>query len=339
MKIIDLETHFFTQDYIEYIRSRKEPPRETVNKEASNLLMWYNNELFSPRTYDIDNKMLDMGEGRLRDMDKNGIDMHVLSLSPPGVQAFEAADGVAWAKRLNDELAEAVNKYPDRYAGMACIAPQDPAEAAAEIERGVTKLGMKGVSIDSHARNEYLDERRYWPIFEMAEKLNVPVYLHPDMPSVGMLKPYADYGFAMAGPALGYAAEVALHTMRLIYGGLFDRCPNLKMVLGHLGEGLPFFLDRIDYFWRMAWQGGSPKLQRKPSDVIKENFTVTISGMFYLPAFMCCYMALGADHIAFGVDYPYEKNEEAVRFMESLQIPESDKEKICHLNAERLFMV
>ncbi|MFC1910172.1 amidohydrolase family protein [Chloroflexota bacterium] len=335
MKIIDLETHFFTNDYIEYIRNRKEPPRETVNKD--NLFMWYNNELYSPRTFEIDNRMLDMGEGRLKDMDKHGVAIHVLSLSPPGVQAFDADDGVAWARRLNGELAEVVKQHTDRYAGMACIAPQKPESAADEIDRAVNKLGMKAVSIDSHTRNEYLDHRKYWPIFEMAEKLDVPVCLHPDIPSSGMLQPYADYGFAMAGPALGYAAEVALHTMRLIYSGLFDHCPKLKMVLGHLGEGLPYWMDRIDYFWLKAWQGGSPKIQRKPSDVIRENFTVTISGMFYPPAFMCSYMALGADHIAFGTDYPYEKNEQAIKFMENLNIPAEDKEKIYHLNAEKVF--
>jgi len=202
MKIIDLENHFFTEDYVRYLRSRKVPPRETEQDDG--LTMWYNDILCSPRGFEMENKLLDLGEARLKEMDEKGITIQALSLSPPGVQCFEPAEGTAWARKINDELAKVVKRHPDRFVGLACIAPQSPQEAADEMERAVSELGMKGVNIESHARNEYLDHKKYWPIFERAEKLDVPIYLHPEIPSTSILKGYADdYGFELAGPPHG----------------------------------------------------------------------------------------------------------------------------------------
>jgi len=270
-------------------------------------------------------------------MDAAGIDMQVLSLTTPHINLFEASEGTTWSRKVNDELSAVVKKYPDRFVGLAAVAPQSPGEAADELERAVTELGLKGVCIHSHARNEYLDDRKYWAIFERAEKLDVPIYLHPTTPSAAILKPYADYGFPLYGPVLGFAADVALHTMRLIYSGLFDRYPKLQIILGHMGEGLPYWLSRLDFFWLRPWVEAKPAIERKPSDYIKTNFTITTSGMFFQPALICAYLALGADKITFAVDYPYEDNEEAVQFMKETLICDSDKEKIYHLNAERLF--
>src|SRR3972149_2435881 len=219
MKFIDLECHFFTQDYIQYLRKRKEPPRETEEKDG--LTMWYTDTLNSPRGFEMENRLLDLGEKRLKEMDDAGITMQALSLSPPGVQCFSAEDGTHWARKVNDALAKVVKEHPDRYVGLASIAPQSPQAAADELERAVTELGFRGVNIESHARNEYLDQKKYWPIFEKAEKLDVPIYLHPEIPSTSILEGYADtYGFELAGPPHGYAAEVSLHAMRLIYSGL-----------------------------------------------------------------------------------------------------------------------
>jgi len=338
MKIIDLENHFFTTEYIKYLRSRKEPPRETEEKDG--LTMWYTDLLCSPRSFEMENKMLDLGETRLKEMDAKEIDIQVLSLSPPGVQCFEAAEGTAWARKVNDELSKAVKQRPDRFIGLACIAPQSPEEAADEIERAVSELGLKGVNIESHARNEYLDNKKYWSIFERAEKLDVPICLHPEIPSTSILKGYADdYGFELAGPPHGYGADLALHTMRLIYSGLFDKYPKLKMVLGHMGEGLPFWLSRMDAYWTKPWKGKKPRIEKKPSDYVKTNFTITISGMFFTPAFLCAYLALGSERIAFAVDYPYEKTEEAVRFIKEAPISDLDREKICYSNAARLLKI
>jgi len=338
MKIIDLENHFFTNDYIRYLRGRKVPPRETEEKDG--LTMWYNDVLCSPRGFEMENKLLDLGEARLKEMDEKGITIQALSLSPPGVQCFEPADGTAWAKKVNDELAKVVKRHPDRFVGLACIAPQSPEEAADELERAVSNLGMKGVNIESHARNEYLDQKKYWRIFERAEKLDVPIYLHPEIPSTSILKGYAeDYGFELAGPPHGYGADLALHSMRLIYSGLFDKYPKLKMIVGHMGEGLPYWLTRMDAYWIKPWRGKKPRIEKRPSDYVKANFTVTISGMFFVPAFLCAYLGLGADRIAFAVDYPYERTEEAVRFIKDAPISDLDKEKICYSNAARLLKI
>jgi 5-carboxyvanillate decarboxylase len=338
MKIIDLENHFFTSDYVKYLRSRKEPPLETEDKDGCTT--WYNDTVRSPRGFEMEDRLLDLGEARLREMDANGIAMQVLSLSPPGVQRFEAADGTAWARKVNDQLSEAVKGHPDRFIGLACIAPESPEQAADEVERAVSVLGLKGVTIASHARNEYLDHKKYWPIFERAEKLDVPICLHPDIPSTAILKGYADdYGFELAGPPHGYAADLALHTMRLIYSGLFDRFSKLKIVLGHMGEGLPFWLSRMDVYWNKPWKGKKPRIEKKPSEYFETHFTVTFGGMFFIPAFMCTYLALGAGKIAFAVDYPYENTQQAVKFVKELPISDGDREKICYANAARLFKI
>jgi 5-carboxyvanillate decarboxylase len=338
MKIIDLENHFFTKDYIHYLRNRKVPPKETQQEDG--LTMWYNDVLCSPRSFEMENKLLDLGEARLKEMDEKGITIQALSLSPPGVQCFEPAEGTAWARKVNDELAKVVKRHPDRFVGLACIAPQSPDEAADELERAVSELGMKGVNIESHARNEYLDSKKYRPIFKRAEKLDVPIYLHPEIPSTSILKGYADdYGFELAGPPHGYGADLALHSMRLIYSGLFDEHPRLKMILGHMGEGLPFWLTRMDAYWIKPWKGKKPRIEKRPSEYVKTNFTITISGMFFVPAFLCSYLALGADRIAFAVDYPYERTEEAVRFIKEAPISDLDKEKICYSNAARLLRI
>jgi len=336
MKVIDFEAHFYTQDYIEYLQSRKEVPREDSDQNIHRL--WYTDDFWQPRSIKLDDKLLDLGEGRLKAMDDAGIDMQVISLTNPSIQLFEASEGTAWARRVNDELSTVVKKYPERFIGLASVAPQSPDEAADEIERAVTELGLKGVIIQSHARNEYLDDKKYWGIFEKAEKLDVPIYLHPIIPSTAILKPYADYGAPLAGPVLGFTADLVLHTMRLIYSGLFDRYPKLKIILGHLGEGLPYWLFRIDFYWlKSVGETRRPAIEKKPSEYIKANFTVTTSGMFFQPALMCAYLALGADKIAFAVDYPYEDSKEAMQFMKEAPICDSDKEKIYHLNTERLF--
>jgi len=178
----------------------------------------------------------------------------------------------------------------------------------------------------------YLDNKKYWPIFKTAEKLDVPVFIHPREPSPDMIKPYMAYPW-LFGAVWGYGAEVGLHAMRLICSGLFDEFPKLKIILGHMGEGIPFWLWRIDNQWKMT----GINIKKRPSEYFKENFFLSTSGMCSNPALMCAYMELGADNIMFAVDYPIESTEEAVSFMDSASICASDKEKIYHLNAEKLF--
>ena len=150
-----------------------------------------------------------------------------------------------------------------------------------------------------------------------------------------MIGPYADYGYGLAGAALGFAAETQLHAYRLIYSGLFDNFPRLKIMLGHMGEGLPFWMFRMDYPW-LSRSGGRTALLRRPSDYVGTNFIMTTSGMFYMPAFMCAYFAVGAANIVFASDYPFEKSKQAAAFMARLPVCKTDREQICHRNAEKL---
>jgi len=318
MKIIDLEAHFLTPKLMEFGEKRGNPVPKIVPPKLADML-------------------LDVGEKRQMMMASAGIEMQVLSLVTPPLQMFEPSEGYTWSQAINNELSAIVNKYPDKYIGLASVAPQAPDSAAKELERAVTKLGLEGVCLLSHAQNEYLDNKKYWSIFAQAEKLDVPVYLHPSTPSTAMLKAFIDYGYPFSGPTLGFAADTSVHVMRLIYSGLFDLYPNLKIILGHMGEGLPFWLPRLDFAWNAWWVNNRPAINRKPSEYLKTNFWINTSGLFFQPALQCAYQALGADRIMFGVDYPYQLNEEAAQFMKEADIPDEDKEKICSSNAEKLF--
>jgi 2,3-dihydroxybenzoate decarboxylase len=336
MKIIDTEAHFYTKEYQDYLFARKEMPREEMYKGYVRL--WYADNVWEPHGMEIEAKLLDLAEGRLKNMDKAGIDMQVLSLSTPGCEQFSPADGTAFSKKTNDALAKAVKKYPNRFIGLAALAPHSPEEAARELERAVKELGLKGAKLNSHVGDTYLDDKKYWGIFEVAERLDVPVYLHPNIPSPSMIKPYSDYGFALAGNTLGFGAEVAVHTMRLIYSGLFDKYSRLKIILGHLGEGLIFWTYRLDISFKKMWmEDVRPKMKKAPSEYIKNNFMITTSGMSALPAFLSTYLELGADRIMFSTDHPYENSEEAKSFIEQVPISDIDKAKIQHLNAEKIF--
>jgi len=336
MKKIAIEEHFLTENYKNYLRSRKEYPwLKTVEdkKEGRTEYLWRGPDDYFLLNPERDSKLLDPGKGRLKEMDKAGLDMQVLSLSGPSVDVLDAKGGTMMAKEINDELADIVKKNPERYAGFAAIAVQEPEKAAEELERAVKKLGFVGAKVSSHVGEDYFDNKKYWPIFEMAQKLDVPIYIHPREPMPGMLEKYSLYP-GLQGPMWGFAAETGLHAMRLVCCGVFDKYPRLKIMLGHLGEALPYFL------WRVDSQGllypFIRKLARKPSEYIKQHFWVTTSGMFWLPAFLCAYLALGADKILFAVDYPYESTEIAVKFIDTLPICDEDKAKVCHLNAEKI---
>ena len=336
MKIIAVEEHFFIQTYVDYIRAQKlaghfKKIKDSDGKEYE--LM----DSVVPRPGEME-ECLDVGEGRLRDMDEAGVDMQVLSFSAPGVEAMDVADAKVMARKVNDELAEKISKHPKRFAGFATIAAHEPESAALELERAVKQLGLKGVKFNSHVKGEYLDAPKFRPIFEMAQKLDVPVYLHPRAPSPDIIKPYLTYPVLVSN-AFGFGAETSLHTLRLICSGLFDEYPKLKMILGHLGEGLPFFLWRLkDHRWDKVDVTNplGPHTKEEISYYVKNNFYVTTSGNFFVPALLCTIMALGVDHIMFAVDYPFESSTAAVAFIESAPICDADKEKIFHLNAEKI---
>jgi len=336
MRKVDVESHFFTADFQKYLRERTEAPYEDYDGDL--LRCWFTSEIWEPHGPEIEDKLIDIAGDRIKIMDAAGIDVQVLSQTCPGCDTLSTEEGTAFSRRINDALSEAVKKHPDRFVGMVSLAPQDPEAAAEELERGITKLGLRGTKINSHVHGEYLDNRKFWPIFEMAEKLDTPVYLHPGAPSPQMIAPYADYGFSLAGPPLGFGAEAALHAMRLIYGGVFDEYPKLKLILGHLGEGLIFNLHRIDFAFKRPWMKTiRPHIQRLPSEYIMNNFWISTSGMNDEKALLFVRDKIGADRILFASDYPYEKAEEAAEFIDSVDMPENDKDLICHLNTEKLF--
>jgi 5-carboxyvanillate decarboxylase len=285
---------------------------------------------FLNRDPDFFDQLNSLGERRLRDMDSMGIDMHVLALTAPGVQVFNAATATSVARSTNDQLAEACRNHPARFAGLTTVAPHDPANAAKEIERGMTTLGLKGVIVNSHTKGEYLDEQKYWEIFEAAEAHNAPIYIHPRTPAPAMLEPWLERGFH--GPLGGFAVEVYLHTLGIISSGAFDRFPNLKIVIGHMGEGLPYFMYRLDYM-----QNQAGPVERRISDYLKDNVYVTTSGMAWEPAIKFAQQVLGERHVLYAMDYPYQFDAEEVRITDELDISDEAKKRLYQLNAEALF--
>jgi 2,3-dihydroxybenzoate decarboxylase len=304
---------------------------------ASFMGFYLNNS--GPRLTEIRAQIQDLGERRIRDMDATGIAKQILSLTSPGVQVFDAPTAVSLANSFNDQLAEAIGKHPNRFAGLAAIAPQDPPAAAKELQRAVKSLHLKGAIVNSHTRGEYLDEPKFWEIFEAAESLGVPIYLHPNTPSPRMVGPFLDRG--LDGAVFGFAVETSLHILRIVFSGVFDRFPKLRMVAGHLGEGLPYWFFRIDFMHQRLTSNNRyanlPKLQKKPSDYLKENFYVTTSGMAWQPPILYAQSVLGVDRVLYAMDYPYQFVPDEVRVTDDLPISDADKKKFYQTNAEKVF--
>jgi predicted TIM-barrel fold metal-dependent hydrolase len=287
----------------------------------------------------LQRRLLDLGDERLQIMDETGVDVQVISLASTGVQQFSAEDGTALATLANDVLADAIAKHPTRYAGLASFAPQDPRRAAKEIERAMTQLGYNGVIVNSHTNGDYLDQPEYWPILEACEACDAPLYIHPRAPSPQMIQPYSAYTLEHA--IWGFQAETSLHALRLIVGGIFDRFPKLKVILGHGGEGLHYWLPRLDGMHKnfKAPDGMRPDLELAPSEYIKRNFAVTTSGMNWAPSVKFALEALSPEHVMFAIDYPFVDSGMSVLQMDSIDISDEDKAKIFHRNAERIFKI
>jgi 5-carboxyvanillate decarboxylase len=293
----------------------------------------------SDRTDTVVAQLQDLGERRIRDMDEAGIDRQLISLTAPGVQVFDADTAAALTTDYNDQLAEAVARHPDRFAGLAAVAPHKPEAAARELERAVTSLGLKGAIVNSHTRGRYLDDEKSWALFEAAESLGVPVYIHPQGPPPAMIQPFIECG--LDGAIYGFAVETGLHLLRVIISGVFDRFPGLKVVVGHLGEGIPYWLFRVDFFHRSYSRTGRYEsfkpLRKKPSDYMKENVYVTTSGMAWEPAIMYARSVLGADRVLYAMDYPYQYVPEEVAVTDGLAISVDEKKALYQTNAERVF--
>jgi 2,3-dihydroxybenzoate decarboxylase/5-carboxyvanillate decarboxylase len=280
-------------------------------------------------------QLLDLDKVRLAVMDQHGVDMHVLSLTAPGVQMFDADTGTALAALANDRIAEVMRRRPSRFAGLASFAPQDPARAVKEMERAIRTLGFGGFIVNSHTNDEYLDERKYWPILEAAEALDAAIYIHPRAPSGGMAKPFDDYRLEAA--VWGYGIEVGTHAVRLMMSGVLDRFEKLKIVLGHMGEAVPFWLWRLDYMGAPGRQGRAQKL--KASEYFARNFWITTSGVEDPLALRYAIDKIGADRVMWAIDYPYQPTAPAVAWIDAARLTDDEREKICHGNAERVFKI
>jgi len=280
-------------------------------------------------------RLLDVATVRLREMDEAGIDLQVLSHTAPSVQKLDPESAVRLARAANDRLYETVRAQPTRFAGFAALPTPDPKAAADELERAVTKLGFKGAMVHGLTHNRFLDEKPFWPIFERAEKLDVPLYMHPAVPHPAVIEAYyKDY--AKEWPMLlragwGFTAETALAAIRVVLSGVLDEYPKTRIILGHLGEGLPFFLWRITH--SLARQGRDVKSFR---EYFCEHFHVTTSGFFSNPALLCTMMEMGIDRILFSVDYPFVENTLGTKWLDTVPLSPEDKEKLVCGNAKRL---
>jgi uncharacterized protein len=284
----------------------------------------------------IQAKLDDLGDERLADMDAGGIDVQVLSHGAPGTEQLEPEQAVPLAREANDYLARSIAAHPDRLAAFATLPTAVPEAAADELERAVIELGFKGALINGHVRGQFLDDRRFWPIFERAQRLEVPIYLHPTVPPTavreayyGGLPPVVGQTLSMAG--WGWHVDTGLHALRLIAGGVLDEYPGLQIIVGHMGEALPFFLARSSRVLRQ--QAG---LSRPLEEYMAANFHFTTSGMFTYPPLTCLLEVIGADRVMFSVDYPYSSNSEGRDFVMGAPIGEADREKLAFGNAERL---
>ena len=282
----------------------------------------------------LEERLDDLGALRLGEMDEAGIDFQVLSHSIPGLQGIDAATGPALARRVNDRLYQAIQRHPSRFGGFASLPTADPAAAADELERCVTRLGFKGAMINGLTDSRFHDDQRFWPIYERAQALDVPIYIHPTLPRPAVIEAYyKEYvqkhpGLLRAG--WGFTVETATQGVRFVLSGVFDKYPGLKVILGHMGEGLPFYLWRISYGLRGSM---SEKTFR---EVFCEHFWITTSGFFSDPALICCLLEMGIDRILFSVDYPFMENPPGAEWIKTLPLSAEDREKLLNGNARRL---
>ncbi|MCR0983338.1 amidohydrolase family protein [Roseomonas populi] len=285
------------------------------------------------RLQDVHARLSDFGESRLASMDAAGIARAVLSLAGPGVQAErDPATAIRAAQGANDALAEQIARRPDRYSGFAHLPMQDGKAAADELERCVTQLGLVGALVNGQTDGLYLSDEKYEPFWERAAALGAPVYIHPNDPPA----PYGGWADEkiLSRAMWGWTVETATHALRLVTGGTFDRHPKAQVILGHMGETLPFLLWRLDSRIKLYKQ--DRPLKRAPSDYIRENIAVTTSGQCAAEPLLCTLASLGEDRVMFAVDYPFEEAEVAGSFLDAVPVSDAVRERIASGNAKRL---
>jgi predicted TIM-barrel fold metal-dependent hydrolase len=344
MRTIALEEHFLTREAL----------RATDQFRDSGLALSYH----EPKLLE---KLLDIGAGRIADMDASGIDLQVLSLAVCGVEELECAQAVAIAHDTNEQLAAAVRAHPARFAGFATLALHDPDKAASEFEYCVNRLRFRGALINGTTKGAFLDDVRFTPVLDVAQSLDVPIYIHPAPILKCVREAYYSglpnhRGDLLSVGGWGWHSEVAVGCLRLIAAGVFDRFPKLKIIIGHMGENLPYALGRVDSilsrttphitFTRILNGGshnGSAKLKRTAAEYFRENFYVTTSGFFTLPPLQLALQVVGSDRLLFSIDYPFSSNARGREYLKALSeklfMNDQDLAKLVYVNAEKLLKV
>lgn len=315
MRIVALEEHFLVPSLVEEKFDPATNPGFTAERRT---------------------KLGDIGVGRLKDMDAHGITQQVISATLPGADLLNGEEGIHFAKATNDRLAEAVRQQPTRFGGFAHLPMREPEAAADELERTVRDLGFSGAMVNGLTDNRFLDDPRFDPILKRAARLEVPIYIHPNIPPQAVYDIYYSGLPGLAGPLLGsgvfgWHSETAIHVLRLALSGTFERHPKLTIIVGHMGEMLPFILGRADDVL-MERAGFTAPI----SKVITERVYITTAGVFTVSPFLNALTTFGADRIMFSVDYPYHRNAQGQFLLDALPVSHADREKIAHGNADRV---
>jgi uncharacterized protein len=319
MRIITLEEHVSTPAFLQAVdaRSRRDLTNEYIRR--------------------VREKLVDLEAGRLADMDAAGIDIQVLSLAGGDMDRLVSSTATTLARDVNDALAAAVRAHPTRFAAFASLNLQNPESAASELERCIRKLHFTGVMVNGTTNGAFLDHPRFTPFWEAAHALDVPVYLHPAPPPEPVREAYFgdlpdELGFMLSTAGWGWHVETGMHALRLMASSLFDRFPSLQIVVGHMGEDLPYSLARADSVLSRTRRQKS----RSIAEIFHQHFHITTSGYFTLPPLLCALEVVGADRILFSIDYPFSSTETGRHFLDSWPLNPTDVQKIAHGNAERL---
>jgi predicted TIM-barrel fold metal-dependent hydrolase len=316
MRTITLEEHFVTANFVKATGGNVNVP---------------------PAFQKLQAQLLDLEASRIAAMDEAGVDLQVLSLAAMGFDGLDSATATSLARDINDELAAAVKAHPDRFAGLATLGMKDPAEAAKELERCIHTLKFNGALLNGTMGGEFLDRPQFLPVLESAQSLNVPVYLHPAPPPRPVKDAYfsnlpGETGQLLSLAGWGWHAETALHSLRMIVSGLFTRLPKLQVIIGHMGEGIPYALARSN----QILSGVTKHLPQEVAAYFHQNFHVTTSGYFTVDPFQCALDVMGIDRLMYSVDYPFSSNMQGQEFLKSLTISPDDMAKLTHQNAEAL---
>ncbi|RIV83005.1 amidohydrolase [Aurantiacibacter xanthus] len=334
---IATEEAFATQEQLDAIMRLVKEGR--ADKGTMNLWGFYGTSP-SERTTFIRERLLDLGELRIQAMDDAGIDKAVLALTSPGVQSlFDLDEARGIASRANDHLKTACERYPDRFVGMAAVCPQDAEWSAQELKRAKEELGFVGVQINSHTHGHYLDEPQFEPILRACAELDMPLYIHPQGPPDDMIGTMAEVG--LEGAVFGFAVETSFHALRLLTSGAFDRYPSLKLVLGHGCEGLPFWIDRLNFMHQAGIRSGRYE-RMKPQNhelhyYLRNNVWGTNSGLPSPASIKLMMEVMGEDRVMYAMDYPYQYVPDEVRLLDAMDLPRETMKKFYQTNAEALF--